>query len=156
MKPLTSLTRNTDQTSFQFRRQTNAYIFLYRYSIVSTIVEINKLIAEKWKNLSEDEKDVYIKRAEADKARYNHEMVIYNQSHPSQFNFYSILSHVLLSLIHISEPTRPLYISYAVFCLKKKKKNRHTQTSYQRSILKRIQRTIGAHNIDYMSKRMHK
>eukprot|EP00831_Metopus_contortus_P066053 TRINITY_DN58951_c0_g1_i1.p2 TRINITY_DN58951_c0_g1~~TRINITY_DN58951_c0_g1_i1.p2 ORF type:complete len:146 (+),score=22.83 TRINITY_DN58951_c0_g1_i1:120-557(+) len=32
--------------------------------------------------------------------------------------------HVLcvdtLSLIHISEPTRPLYISYAVFCLKKK------------------------------------
>eukprot|EP00831_Metopus_contortus_P061322 TRINITY_DN53168_c0_g1_i1.p2 TRINITY_DN53168_c0_g1~~TRINITY_DN53168_c0_g1_i1.p2 ORF type:complete len:135 (+),score=24.87 TRINITY_DN53168_c0_g1_i1:148-552(+) len=26
-----------------------------------------------------------------------------------------------LSLIHISEPTRPLYISYAVFCLKKKK-----------------------------------
>ena len=27
---------------------------------------------------------------------------------------------VLLSLIHISEPTRPLYISYAVFCLKKK------------------------------------
>ena len=27
----------------------------------------------------------------------------------------------VLSLIHISEPTRPLYISYAVFCLKKKK-----------------------------------
>ena len=30
------------------------------------------------------------------------------------------LEVVLLSLIHISEPTRPLYISYAVFCLKKK------------------------------------
>ena len=28
---------------------------------------------------------------------------------------------LFLSLIHISEPTRPLYISYAVFCLKKKK-----------------------------------
>ncbi len=27
---------------------------------------------------------------------------------------------VVLSLIHISEPTRPLYISYAVFCLNKK------------------------------------
>ena len=27
-----------------------------------------------------------------------------------------------LSLIHISEPTRPRLISYAVFCLKKKKK----------------------------------
>eukprot|EP00658_Telonema_sp_P-2_P020629 TRINITY_DN18171_c0_g1_i1.p1 TRINITY_DN18171_c0_g1~~TRINITY_DN18171_c0_g1_i1.p1 ORF type:complete len:103 (-),score=21.49 TRINITY_DN18171_c0_g1_i1:45-353(-) len=33
-----------------------------------------------------------------------------------------------LSLIHISEPTRLLSISYAVFCLKKKKKKitRHT------------------------------
>ena len=29
-----------------------------------------------------------------------------------------------LSLIHISEPTRPLYISYAVFCLKKKNQSR--------------------------------
>ena len=28
-----------------------------------------------------------------------------------------------LSLIHISEPTRRTPISYAVFCLKKKKKN---------------------------------
>eukprot|EP00658_Telonema_sp_P-2_P085053 TRINITY_DN9604_c0_g1_i5.p2 TRINITY_DN9604_c0_g1~~TRINITY_DN9604_c0_g1_i5.p2 ORF type:complete len:119 (-),score=44.10 TRINITY_DN9604_c0_g1_i5:70-426(-) len=30
--------------------------------------------------------------------------------------------YVKLSLIHISEPTRLLSISYAVFCLKKKKK----------------------------------
>ena len=30
---------------------------------------------------------------------------------------------LLLSLIHISEPTRQAEISYAVFCLKKKKKN---------------------------------
>eukprot|EP00831_Metopus_contortus_P028791 TRINITY_DN23825_c0_g1_i2.p2 TRINITY_DN23825_c0_g1~~TRINITY_DN23825_c0_g1_i2.p2 ORF type:complete len:146 (-),score=49.39 TRINITY_DN23825_c0_g1_i2:58-495(-) len=34
------------------------------------------------------------------------------------------LSLEYLSLIHISEPTRPLYISYAVFCLKKKKKKK--------------------------------
>eukprot|EP00831_Metopus_contortus_P056140 TRINITY_DN477_c0_g2_i1.p2 TRINITY_DN477_c0_g2~~TRINITY_DN477_c0_g2_i1.p2 ORF type:complete len:117 (-),score=9.98 TRINITY_DN477_c0_g2_i1:87-437(-) len=33
-----------------------------------------------------------------------------------------------LSLIHISEPTRPLYISYAVFCLKKKKKKNSQKT----------------------------
>eukprot|EP00658_Telonema_sp_P-2_P062896 TRINITY_DN51564_c0_g1_i1.p1 TRINITY_DN51564_c0_g1~~TRINITY_DN51564_c0_g1_i1.p1 ORF type:complete len:295 (+),score=39.34 TRINITY_DN51564_c0_g1_i1:17-901(+) len=33
---------------------------------------------------------------------------------------------VALSLIHISEPTRLLSISYAVFCLKKKKKIKHT------------------------------
>src|SRR5659263_261910 len=32
-------------------------------------------------------------------------------------------SVVILSLIHISEPTRLGMISYAVFCLKKKKKN---------------------------------
>ncbi len=42
---------------------------------------------------------------------------------------------VVLSLIHISEPTRPLYISYAVFCLKKKKYNQtlthiHSLASY--------------------------
>eukprot|EP00831_Metopus_contortus_P077566 TRINITY_DN7310_c0_g1_i4.p2 TRINITY_DN7310_c0_g1~~TRINITY_DN7310_c0_g1_i4.p2 ORF type:complete len:194 (-),score=35.71 TRINITY_DN7310_c0_g1_i4:98-679(-) len=35
---------------------------------------------------------------------------------------FSLSKPQLLSLIHISEPTRPLYISYAVFCLKKKKK----------------------------------
>ena len=32
----------------------------------------------------------------------------------------------LLSLIHISEPTRLLSNSYAVFCLKKKKTNKQT------------------------------
>src|SRR5674536_384959 len=31
---------------------------------------------------------------------------------------------ICLSLLHISEPTRLLSISYAVFCLKKKKKNK--------------------------------
>ena len=37
-----------------------------------------------------------------------------------------------LSLIHISEPTRQAEISYAVFCLKKKKnkKRTHTEPSY--------------------------
>eukprot|EP00831_Metopus_contortus_P048075 TRINITY_DN3902_c0_g1_i2.p1 TRINITY_DN3902_c0_g1~~TRINITY_DN3902_c0_g1_i2.p1 ORF type:complete len:261 (-),score=30.25 TRINITY_DN3902_c0_g1_i2:36-818(-) len=38
-----------------------------------------------------------------------------------------------LSLIHISEPTRPLYISYAVFCLKKKKKINIKQTIHNQS-----------------------
>ena len=33
------------------------------------------------------------------------------------------MEHQCLSLIHISEPTRLLSISYAVFCLKKKKKH---------------------------------
>eukprot|EP00658_Telonema_sp_P-2_P047866 TRINITY_DN3643_c0_g1_i2.p1 TRINITY_DN3643_c0_g1~~TRINITY_DN3643_c0_g1_i2.p1 ORF type:complete len:128 (+),score=31.13 TRINITY_DN3643_c0_g1_i2:134-517(+) len=38
---------------------------------------------------------------------------------------------VRLSLIHISEPTRLLSISYAVFCLKKKKKARHKIQEYK-------------------------
>ena len=40
------------------------------------------------------------------------------------FGWLPVLLWVLLglSLIHISEPTRPERISYAVFCLKKKKK----------------------------------
>src|SRR5680860_714820 len=38
---------------------------------------------------------------------------------------FKFISHIecFLSLIHISEPTRRTPISYAVFCLKKKKKN---------------------------------
>ena len=36
---------------------------------------------------------------------------------------------LLLSLIHISEPTRQAEISYAVFCLKKKKKNNKKKTT---------------------------
>ena len=35
---------------------------------------------------------------------------------------YGIATAYALSLIHISEPTRRTPISYAVFCLKKKKK----------------------------------
>eukprot|EP00658_Telonema_sp_P-2_P078964 TRINITY_DN7525_c0_g1_i7.p2 TRINITY_DN7525_c0_g1~~TRINITY_DN7525_c0_g1_i7.p2 ORF type:complete len:121 (+),score=18.75 TRINITY_DN7525_c0_g1_i7:186-548(+) len=37
------------------------------------------------------------------------------------YTYYTLL---YLSLIHISEPTRLLSISYAVFCLKKKKKKK--------------------------------
>ncbi|VTU52082.1 hypothetical protein AMBR_NBBOBCOC_02852 [Lacticaseibacillus rhamnosus] len=42
------------------------------------------------------------------------------------------LSLESLSLIHISEPTRRRGISYAVFCLKKKKTNIKHYTDYQR------------------------
>ncbi len=34
----------------------------------------------------------------------------------------------ILSPIYISEPTRPLYITYAVFCLQKKLLHYHLQT----------------------------
>ena len=39
----------------------------------------------------------------------------------------SYLMPIVLSLIHISEPTRLLSISYAVFCLKKIKKDHRRQ-----------------------------
>src|SRR5674536_367452 len=45
-----------------------------------------------------------------------------------------------LSLIHISEPTRLLSISYAVFCLKKKKHNPH-KTSFTNRPQKHKQQT---------------
>ena len=40
----------------------------------------------------------------------------------------ALLPQVSLSLIHISEPTRQAEISYAVFCLKKKKQKKQKQT----------------------------
>src|SRR5674536_390133 len=42
--------------------------------------------------------------------------------HRRNFKFLPAFIVLNLSLIHISEPTRLLSISYAVFCLKKKKK----------------------------------
>ena len=52
---------------------------------------------------------------------------------------------VMLSLIHISEPTRPERISYAVFCLKKKRKNKCSGTSLlrDRRSLDRIENAYG-------------
>eukprot|EP00658_Telonema_sp_P-2_P077829 TRINITY_DN7136_c0_g1_i2.p1 TRINITY_DN7136_c0_g1~~TRINITY_DN7136_c0_g1_i2.p1 ORF type:complete len:347 (+),score=52.75 TRINITY_DN7136_c0_g1_i2:366-1406(+) len=50
-------------------------------------------------------------------------------------------SALILSLIHISEPTRLLSISYAVFCLKKKKKT-HDNTTHVPQHTTQIQMTI--------------
>ena len=41
---------------------------------------------------------------------------------------FNIGATLALSLIHISEPTRQAEISYAVFCLKKKKKKKNINT----------------------------
>ncbi|CZR96594.1 hypothetical protein CDFC105_61386 [Clostridioides difficile] len=47
----------------------------------------------------------------------------------SENTLYPVITMIiLLSLIHISEPTRLGMISYAVFCLKKKKKYNHQMT----------------------------
>eukprot|EP00831_Metopus_contortus_P027716 TRINITY_DN23234_c0_g1_i6.p1 TRINITY_DN23234_c0_g1~~TRINITY_DN23234_c0_g1_i6.p1 ORF type:complete len:263 (-),score=77.10 TRINITY_DN23234_c0_g1_i6:14-802(-) len=49
---------------------------------------------------------------------------------------------IMLSLIHISEPTRPLYISYAVFCLKKKKKKKQTDLKHENKYVTDITRNL--------------
>src|SRR5674536_380895 len=55
----------------------------------------------------------------------------YTPKHASWLNAAEI---EILSLIHISEPTRLLSISYAVFCLKKKKKqNKNTHHTKQKT-----------------------
>src|SRR5678816_2910214 len=64
-----------------------------------------------------------------------HEVAQVNSCGPDKIALYPIAARhhamnrarrrgLFLSLIHISEPTRLLSISYAVFCLKKKKKEK--------------------------------
>ena len=50
---------------------------------------------------------------------YNSAVLLKKQSRVKGLSSYEVTALQKLSLIHISEPTRPLYISYAVFCLKK-------------------------------------
>eukprot|EP00658_Telonema_sp_P-2_P084808 TRINITY_DN9517_c0_g1_i3.p1 TRINITY_DN9517_c0_g1~~TRINITY_DN9517_c0_g1_i3.p1 ORF type:complete len:102 (+),score=16.77 TRINITY_DN9517_c0_g1_i3:99-404(+) len=57
--------------------------------------------------------------------------ILYRTGRPTGTFLYSLVRGPLkLSLIHISEPTRLLSISYAVFCLKKKKLLHLTLTPY--------------------------
>src|SRR5450756_2672214 len=53
--------------------------------------------------------------------------------------------HRHLSLIHISEPTRLGMISYAVFCLKKKKKQKNMMSDSIHSITKQDNTKIKMH-----------
>eukprot|EP00831_Metopus_contortus_P037166 TRINITY_DN29303_c0_g1_i4.p1 TRINITY_DN29303_c0_g1~~TRINITY_DN29303_c0_g1_i4.p1 ORF type:complete len:244 (-),score=49.25 TRINITY_DN29303_c0_g1_i4:33-764(-) len=62
----------------------------------------------------------------------------------ARFNEFFVSKHLILSLIHISEPTRPLYISYAVFCLKKKKKKQPTLTVQTHAQSDRAQQQLTA------------
>ena len=55
-------------------------------------------------------------------------------------NLLFIMTLSFLSLIHISEPTRLGMISYAVFCLKKKKKNYKYENST--SLITRINEAL--------------
>ena len=54
-------------------------------------------------------------------------------------NFEEMMSE-MLSLIHISEPTRLRRISYAVFCLKKKKKKKTNNIDDTKSLIKHVRK----------------
>ena len=51
-------------------------------------------------------------------------MQLFHNSHDTAYRMPFGAAATGLSLIHISEPTRQAEISYAVFCLKKKKKKK--------------------------------
>ena len=59
---------------------------------------------------------------------YRYTAIIKAYSDLMDYDFRGHMDVILLSLIHISEPTRLLSISYAVFCLKKKKNERYKQS----------------------------
>eukprot|EP00825_Cyclidium_porcatum_P029342 TRINITY_DN31356_c0_g1_i1.p2 TRINITY_DN31356_c0_g1~~TRINITY_DN31356_c0_g1_i1.p2 ORF type:complete len:162 (-),score=27.83 TRINITY_DN31356_c0_g1_i1:15-500(-) len=66
----------------------------------------------------------HIQSSRDETQKIKQQQTIQNIFHLKQF---VICRQVYLSLIHISEPTRLGMISYAVFCLKKKKKQKRIQ-----------------------------
>ena len=83
--------------------------------LAEMIFESTPYYDTKYKIVSEDdvEQSLFDFMAEEVSERYEIELKKYSQS--------DIRFVIYLSLIHISEPTRRTPISYAVFCLKKKK-----------------------------------
>ena len=57
----------------------------------------------------------------ADKEKYHQHQILRRIAEPDRIVSFRVCWEDDLSLIHISEPTRLRCISYAVFCLKKKK-----------------------------------
>ncbi len=51
---------------------------------------------------------------------------LYKKQHNKQYRAENLASLAELSLIHISEPTRPYSIPYAVCCVKKKYTHKNT------------------------------
>eukprot|EP00831_Metopus_contortus_P058317 TRINITY_DN5048_c0_g1_i1.p1 TRINITY_DN5048_c0_g1~~TRINITY_DN5048_c0_g1_i1.p1 ORF type:complete len:850 (+),score=167.87 TRINITY_DN5048_c0_g1_i1:122-2671(+) len=103
---------------------------LYDEQLIEVLASAKKKSAEINQRLKESE----ITEREIDSKRENYRGI----AKRSSLLFFCVMdvsqidpmySALILSLIHISEPTRPLYISYAVFCLKKKKKNKYNKYS---------------------------
>eukprot|EP00831_Metopus_contortus_P048677 TRINITY_DN39812_c0_g1_i1.p3 TRINITY_DN39812_c0_g1~~TRINITY_DN39812_c0_g1_i1.p3 ORF type:complete len:148 (+),score=17.81 TRINITY_DN39812_c0_g1_i1:87-530(+) len=104
----------TINLSFHLVHQHNIYIFLPLHYLNLT----QKFLAY----MDQIQKNILLFLLRNHQVHFFLSQVI-NFSYQYHFPFLSpMYSALILSLIHISEPTRPLYISYAVFCLKKKKR----------------------------------
>eukprot|EP00831_Metopus_contortus_P051408 TRINITY_DN43152_c0_g1_i2.p1 TRINITY_DN43152_c0_g1~~TRINITY_DN43152_c0_g1_i2.p1 ORF type:complete len:395 (-),score=58.01 TRINITY_DN43152_c0_g1_i2:33-1217(-) len=138
-----SYRKNVDLSNAKYHQ---AYITVNQI-FVETIVSIKKKIP-KAMVLFNDPYFLLAPRILAKENLNNHIGYFFHSPFPSG-EIFRVLPHVLcvdtLSLIHISEPTRPLYISYAVFCLKKKKKNTTRPTpslcTYINNIIPTISKT---------------
>ena len=91
---------------------------------------------------------IHIAAAQAEATRPNDDQLVLGQARPTSTQQSGVANlaadrdnlelavAVALSLIHISEPTRLLSISYAVFCLKKKKNTTtHNYTAQTTTLL---------------------
>eukprot|EP00826_Nyctotherus_ovalis_P032470 TRINITY_DN26175_c0_g1_i2.p1 TRINITY_DN26175_c0_g1~~TRINITY_DN26175_c0_g1_i2.p1 ORF type:complete len:441 (-),score=104.92 TRINITY_DN26175_c0_g1_i2:19-1341(-) len=94
--------------------------------IISTALKVNKSLVTldmKHNNIGDDGGSIISDGIEANKVLVVLDLghnFIGNEGVKAIVNALRFNKTLTLSLIHISEPTRPLYISYAVFCLKKK------------------------------------
>ena len=73
-----------------------------------------------------------------------HREVSMHESRPEQQQMKLFGTEWYLSLIHISEPTRPERISYAVFCLKKKNEHVRSDLPTHHDIVKQYRKGLTA------------
>eukprot|EP00826_Nyctotherus_ovalis_P017224 TRINITY_DN15056_c0_g2_i2.p4 TRINITY_DN15056_c0_g2~~TRINITY_DN15056_c0_g2_i2.p4 ORF type:complete len:105 (+),score=33.30 TRINITY_DN15056_c0_g2_i2:1083-1397(+) len=96
-------------------------IMMNEYESIKHEANISLEIIEQKLNISKDLKMINVPPLRNYAKSYNSSIKSKTRDQIHRNQRYCSLN---LSLIHISEPTRPLYISYAVFCLKKKKKKK--------------------------------
>src|SRR5665648_1226841 len=94
----------------------------HRHQLTVETYEVGKLTLEEYLSLVVFYREQTFSRIEFQKFMFEQ-----SKPHPRMIELIHKLKAQYLSLIHISEPTRLGMISYAVFCLKKKKKKQKKQ-----------------------------
>eukprot|EP00658_Telonema_sp_P-2_P044233 TRINITY_DN32089_c0_g1_i1.p3 TRINITY_DN32089_c0_g1~~TRINITY_DN32089_c0_g1_i1.p3 ORF type:complete len:138 (-),score=29.27 TRINITY_DN32089_c0_g1_i1:56-469(-) len=127
--------------SFGFRHLTKSWLDASRKHAFGGLQSVLSHSHKVRHNLVRDNWNVWLgwhREAVANKMDMHHVLFYHFNSQVSRcFSFWlqqaqskKHIAHALLSLIHISEPTRLLSISYAVFCLKKKKKTHRIKQTH--------------------------